>query len=295
MSDPVSRWLTSLRVLKGASPRTLRAYGASMRSLEQFLSGSGAELLAPKPTDLRGWLFQVGRGRAPSTVARHVAAVRAFYRWVTGEGLCDPDPAARLKPPKVSQRLPRVVPESQVDDVLEGSSASSSSLRDRALLELLYSTGLRVGEAERLDMDDLDLVGMEVHVRQGKGGKPRRVPLGRDAATALSHWFEHRGADPGPVFTNRTGGRLSSRSMRRIVKQAGWRAGRAGLHPHALRHSAATHMLNAGADLRSIQELLGHRQLATTTRYTHVSLERLRSVHRENHPHGVLDGPDEDR
>lgn len=284
--DLLARFEGVLVAERGARPRTVVAYLHTLRRLEAHLATRRKHVATATRLDLRGFLFEVGRDRTPATVARHVAAVRALYRWMLRTGRLEADPAADLAPPRVGRTLPRTATVDALGRLLDDAAAERSN-RDRALLELLYGAGLRVGEAAALRLGDLDLNGGIVAVRDGKGGKERRVPMGRSAVDALRAWLLERPvAAHDHVFLNRRGGPLSDRSMRRVVDEAGRGGGIPGLHPHALRHSYATHMLDAGADLRGIQELLGHASLSTTQRYTHVSVERLLDVHRQAHPHG---------
>ena len=286
----LGRFLDHLRVERGMSTHTVRAYQRTLSALQQFL-GDRADLRSASRMDLRGFLFSVGKGKAAATRARHVAAVRTFYRWMLRSGRLETSPAQDLQPPKVGQRLPHHLSVQGVDEVLELELTS----RDTALVELLYGAGLRVGEASGLDRHDVDLVNGVVNVRNGKGGKDRRVPMGPPAIAALTmHLRSVACDDDGPVFRNKRGGRLSPRSMRRVIADAGVRAGAPGLHPHSLRHSFATHLLDAGADLRGIQELLGHASLSTTQRYTHVSVDSLKDVYRRAHPHAKSSGPEGD-
>jgi len=203
------------------------------------------------------------------------------------ENLCADPIADRLLPPGAAQGLPLVVPLGKMEEVLDGADPRRPALsaRDLALVELLYGAGLRAGEAHALNASDLDVVNGLVEVRIGKGGRPRRVPMGREALRAVQAMGIPSASDA-PLFRNRRGGRLSTRSIRRIVKKIGVAHGLPSLHPHALRHSFATHLLDQGADLRSIQELLGHASLGTTQRYTHVSVVGLLQAHRSAHPHG---------
>ena len=281
-AELVDRYLAHLRVERGGSAETERAYRATLEALVAHLGDR--PLAEARRPDLRAFLFHVGRGRTAGTLARHVVALRGFYRWLKRTGRAVADPTTTLRPPRPDRTLPRTATEPELDRLLDDGARPA---RDAALLELLYGAGLRVGEAAALRLDDLDLADGLVRVRRGKGGKERRVPMGASAVAALRAWLaEREPADTPAVFLNRRGGALTSRSMRRIVDAAG-RTGRVdGLHPHALRHSFATHMLDAGADLRAIQELLGHASLSTTQRYTHVTLDRLLDVHRSAHPHG---------
>lgn len=277
------RFLDHLRAEQGASPHTRRAYHRTLTDLGSHLSGIDRTFASARRVDLRGYLFAAARQRSTATLARHVAAIRTFYRWLLREGVVEASVAEDLQPPRVGRHLPEFLSQHQAAELVEP--GAPLSLRDRALLELLYGAGLRVGEAEALDRDDLDLDEGLVRVRRGKGGKERRVPMGPFAVAALRAWFASRPDDLRPAFLNQRGARMSQRSMRRVVDEAGKVAGVVGLHPHALRHSFATHLLDAGADLRGIQELLGHSSLATTQRYTHVSVESLLDTYRRAHPH----------
>ncbi len=195
-------------------------------------------------------------------------------------------PAESLSTPRVPRKVPRFLDVTEASDLVERPTQRGwFALRNRALLELLYGAGLRVGESAALDCRDIDLEERLVLVRKAKGSKQRSVPFGVPAMEALAAWLRvHPGG--APLFLNRDHGRLSVRSMHRIVRDSGVANALAGVHPHALRHSCATHLLAGGADLRAIQEQLGHASLSTTQRYTHVSVERLMAVHRKAHPHG---------
>jgi site-specific recombinase XerD len=271
---------TYLQVELGASPHTRRAYLHTLSRFDDWLKARDQALVLASSTALRSFLVDVSRGVGRATLSRHTAALRSFYRWCVREGHVEHSPAQGLSVP-ASRGLPKVPSESQCDAVL----ADVAEPRDLALVELLYGAGLRVSEAAALNWADLDLSSGRVHVRDGKGGKPRVVPLGPPGVQALLRLNE--GTADGAVFRNRRGGRLTARSMRRIVRKLGLRAGEGWLHPHALRHGFATHMLDSGADLRSIQEMLGHANLSTTQRYTHVSVASLRRTHRKAHPHGA--------
>lgn len=296
MDMDLSRWLDSLRAERGCSPHTLRAYAGDLGQLSDFLSDRGRTLRQASLADLRGWLA-VGRAdpkkragadrpassSAPASVARRVAAVRSFYRWLLREEILEKSPAERLGAPKVPRKTPRFldVPEASVL-VEQPTQEGELLLRNKALLELLYGAGLRVSEAVALDLADLDLDERLVRVI-GKGNKQRVVPFGPPAAEALSAWMAQIPAE-GPLFRNRFGGRLSVRAAWRITRDAGAKNGLPGVHPHVMRHSCATHLLSGGADLRGIQEQLGHASLSTTQRYTHVDAAHLLSVYRGAHP-----------
>jgi integrase/recombinase XerC len=291
--DPdLDAWLGALKAQRAASAHTLRAYRGDLQGLAAHQAAAGASLRSARLGDLRAWLARSGTRRqdrptvplSPATRARRIAAVRSFYRWMVEAGRLDRDPSARLGAPRVPRRAPRFLDVDEAAEVVEEPTQEGPlRARNAALLELLYGAGLRVGEAVALDWLHLDLDERLVRVL-GKGRKQRVVPFGPPAAEALRAWATWCGEDGGPVFRNRDGGRLSARSAWRIVRDAGRARGIAGLHPHALRHSAATHLLNAGADLRAIQEQLGHASLSTTQRYTHVDAAHLLAVYRRAHP-----------
>ena len=286
-----------LRGERNLSLHTCRAYLADVRQLAAF-AGEGAEPAAVRPDDVRAFLAELHPRVHPSTLGRKLAALRSFFRFLVREGRCALDPTAGMPAPRTPKRLPRPL---SVDDCFalmesdRGGSASGSAravLRDRAIAELLYGAGLRVSELASLDVRDLDLHLGEVRVR-GKGGKERVVPVPGAAREALSAYLAARRA-PGilaqPLFTTlrprkNVSRRLGVRDIRRILRARGQRAAIADpVHPHRLRHSYATHLLDMGADLREIQELLGHASLSTTEKYTAVSAERLLEVYDRAHP-----------
>jgi site-specific recombinase XerD len=282
----LARFLEAVRVEREGSPHTLRAYGRDLDRLAAFLADRGVGLDRATLSDLRAFLAREGGG-APATLSRRLAALRGFYRFLVREGLRADDPTARLAGPRVPARVPRFLEVDEASEVVEEPAQEGWFLvRNRALLELAYGSGLRASELAGLDRTDLDLEARLVRVRRGKGRKDRRVPFGPPAARVLAAWIAASGGSAGALFLNRSGGRLSSRTVHRIVHAAGVRRGLAGVHPHVLRHSFATHLLAGGADLRAIQEMLGHASLSTTQRYAHVSLETLIETHRKAHPHG---------
>jgi site-specific recombinase XerD len=242
-------------------------------------------------TTVRRYLaFLATRGFARRTIARRASALRRYFGWARRVGAVTSDPTAGLSAPRGEGRLPRVLHPDELRALLDesgpGGPHGASELRDTALLELLYGSGLRVAEATALDVDDLDLAQRRVRV-WGKGGKQRLVPLSEPAVDALRRWLADgrrelatEASPAAAVFLNRRGRRLTPRDARRVLD----RRATAPTHPHALRHTFATHLLDGGADLRVVQELLGHADLATTQRYTHVSKERLRSVFDATHP-----------
>ena len=272
-------WLT------GRSDATRLAYAADLRSFVEWM-GRG-EVRGPGGVDrlqLRRYLASLGtRKLARATVARKAAALRCYFAWLARTGRSEGDPAKSLRAPSGNGRLPRVLSKSEIGSLLDAPVSGPLDQRDMAVLELLYAAGLRVSELCGLDRRDVDVVGRTLLVL-GKGGKERRVPMHDEAVQVVSDWLEHgREAMAGPpeaVFVNQRGNRLGPRDVRRILDA---RAA-SPTHPHALRHTFATHLLDGGADLRVVQELLGHSSLATTQIYTHVSKERLRTVYEGTHP-----------
>jgi integrase/recombinase XerC len=287
---------------RNCSPHTRRAYASDLAQLAQHL-GPAARPESVQADDLRAFLATAHRRLQPASIARKLAAIRAFYRWLTREQRVERDPSAGLSAPKLPMRLPRPLSVDDCEALVEAAPAALPAaqadpaaaglelLRDRALVELLYGAGLRVGEAVGLDVRDVDLLAREVRVL-GKGRKERSVPLPEAARQALGAWLAVRrrpGYQAEPLFValgRRTRGRrLGDRSVRRLLARRARGAGVADhVHPHRLRHSYATHLLDMGADLRSIQELLGHASLATTQRYLAVSAARLFEVYDKAHP-----------
>jgi site-specific recombinase XerD len=296
------------RSLGGLSPETVRAYTGDVRAFTEWAARGG--VTAPAAVDrllLRRYLaYLTTRRHARTTVARKAAALRCYFSWSARRGDVDPDPARRLTAPSGGARLPRVLDRAELETMLDGAAGSSADAgsdtaagssgtsrrnaatgaRDAAVLELLYGCGLRVAELCGLDRGDIDIAGRMVTV-WGKGGRPRRVPMHDLCARAVTHWLEHgrshyaeETSPPEAVFLNRAGRRLGPRDVRRLLD----RRSPVPTHPHALRHSFATHLLDGGADLRVVQELLGHASLQTTQVYTHVSKERLLSVYGATHP-----------
>nr|WP_192810113.1 tyrosine recombinase XerC [Actinomadura rudentiformis] len=284
-----------LRAERDVSPHTLRAYLGDLADLCLYAANVGVG--EPEGLDvgvLRGWLArQHALGRKRATLARRTAAARAFTRHLHRRGLISTDPGLLLGTPKRERDLPAVLTQGEAARLLDEMEAEGAlGLRDRAVLEVLYGTGVRVSELCGLDIDDLDTARRTARVL-GKGGRERTVPMGEPAARAVADWLR-RGRpaivtkDSGPaLFLGARGGRLHPTSARRIVHTRIGEVGVPDLSPHGLRHSAATHLLEGGADLRSVQEILGHASLQTTQIYTHVSAERLKQVHRQAHPRGA--------
>lgn len=279
----VLRMTESLR-LRRASPHTVRAYGAELRALAGFLAGE--ELT---PGLLRAYLAKLQQsGKARRSIARALSAVKALARLHQRQGEPVPDWLFSVRGPKLERRLPHFFSVEEATRLLEAPQDDSPlGRRDRAIFELIYASGLRVSEAVGLDLQDVSLPSLEVRVL-GKGGRERVVPFGRSAAAALRIYLAE--ARPGlarggaALFLNRRGGRLTARSVRRILEAYEQAIGLPRRGPHSLRHSFATHLLEGGADLRAVQELLGHRSLSSTQIYTHVQAGRMRAVYRRAHP-----------
>jgi site-specific recombinase XerD len=279
-----------VRSLSSVSDNTVLAYADDVRQFVTWAERAG--LSGPLDVDrliLRRYLaFLATRRFARRSIARKAAALRRYFGWLRRTGAIPTDPSARLTAPRGDARLPHVLREAELDTLLTPPSADDPvGLRDAAVLELLYGSGLRVGELCGLRLIDLDLQRSMVTV-WGKGAKQRQVPMSEPSAEAVRVWLAHgraalvvAGVSPDDaVFLNRRGRQLSPRDTRRILD----RRAANPTHPHALRHTFATHLLDGGADLRAVQELLGHADLATTQLYTHVSKERLRSVYEATHP-----------
>lgn len=288
--DPAWRLAEFVASRTASSLNTVAAYSADVRDFARWAERGG--VVDPASVDrtlLRRYVaFLTTMRRAKRTVARKVSALRAYFRWLRRAGVIDVDPSASLHAPSGEGRLPRVLSADELDTLLDAAPAEDEPewrrRRDDAVLELLYGSGVRVSELCGLDLGDVDLEAAAVVV-WGKGSKQRRVPLSAVSVDALREWMPLRRdvlvPEAGPaLFGNERGRRLSPRDVRRIID----RRAASPTHPHALRHSFATHLLDGGADLRVVQELLGHADVATTQRYTHVSTERVRSVYAQAHP-----------
>lgn len=305
MGPQIERFIEHLRVERGLSEHTCRAYRRDLEQLAEHLDTLGTtDLDALTPRDLRGFLATRHARSAPATRARKLASLRTFLDWVAERRGDDRNPARALSAPRRSQHLPHVLAEAEagrladVEPAADTVRAQTLRTRDAALVELLYGSGLRVSEVVGLDIAGLDLKTGAVRVT-GKGRKERVVPMPRSAVDGVADWLTLRpllapAEDEAAVFLNARGGRLSARSVSRLLKTRALDAGvPKDVHPHALRHSFATHLLEGGADLRSIQEMLGHASLSTTQKYTHLTVEGLLTVHRRCHPRGG-DTPEED-
>jgi integrase/recombinase XerD len=294
LDHDVERFLLTLAARR--SPRTVDAYRRDLRTLAAFRGGPVAEASGD---ELERWLASMrADGLSPATIARRLAAVRTYFRHLVLIGRMEENPAASLEPPRRPRRLPRVLSPAETERLIEAAAGTAPrALRDRALVELLYGAGLRVSEAVGLERRGVDLEERIVRVL-GKGGKERLVPLGRPAAEAVRRYLAlgrpHLDRRHRPeLFLNARGGPLTRAGafliLRRLAAKAGLEPER--VHPHLLRHSFATHLLEGGADLRSVQEMLGHADLGTTERYTHVSDRRRRETYFQAHPHARRKAP----
>lgn len=313
--------MTYLRAERNASEHTIRNYYSDLKQFEKFLSmgqvpsdrqaspknpknaetspknRDTSHVFAPKRLDLRHFVVHLQKkGCASRTIARKIATIRSFIGFLVEEGYLRSNPAVGLPVPRQEKKLPKFLDEKEMVKLLEAPDEKNVlGLRDRAILETLYSTGMRVGELVSLKPNSVDFIGGVVRV-SGKGRKERIVPIGEKALEALGKYSKRRGEllatqrkgirkEAQALFLDRWGGRLSARSVCRLVNKYVRRITvKMGISPHAIRHSFATHLLNAGADLRAVQELLGHANLSTTQVYTHVSTERLKSVYTRAHP-----------
>ncbi len=297
----VGRFAEYLAGERRSSPHTVAAYRRDLEQLAGFLRERLDRDVGVDDLDkltLRAWLGDLARTRAANSIARKLAAVRAFCRFLEREGVLKQSPAALLASPKVRRKLPGFLSADAAGEVMEspqqlGGRPEAEALRDQVALELLYGAGLRVSELASLNVEDVSLEEDLLRVL-GKGRKERIVPLGSKAHEAVLSYLARRGElrhpktgaqDPQALLLGRRGRRLGVRRLQTLVQRYGaLGAGRPDLHPHALRHSCATHMLEGGADLRAIQEMLGHSSLSTTQRYTHVSLDQLLGVYDRAHP-----------
>lgn len=301
MEDAIRAFVTFLERERGASRETIRGYRSDLRQFHSYASAvrpSTAPALTPDEVDpltIRGYLAWLDwKKEKKSSLARKLATLRSFYRYLTREGRAGQNPAAEVRTPKQPQHLPRVLTKDDANALMEFPEGDDLlARRDRAILEMLYSTGARVSELVGLNVEDLNRSDGLVRLR-GKGRRERIVPIGTVALEALREYHEllsrhaspvtRHGSPAQPVFLNHWGGRLTARGVERIVEKYSRLLTGGRVSPHALRHSFATHLLDEGADLRAIQELLGHASLATTQKYTHLATDRLLEVYDRAHP-----------
>jgi len=298
VKNEIGDFLDYLTYERNVSTNTITAYRDDLESFVGFLCNDyftmGRDLLELRRTDhltIRAYLAHLGRRKlSRASIARHLSALRSFFKFLMREGVVEANPARTVATPKREKQLPSVMQTSEVALLIEQADASTPlGARDRAFLELLYASGLRISELVGIDLDDIELRARLVKVH-GKGSKERIVPFGSKAEEAVRAWIEMRASlirdiEEQALFVNYRGERITQRSVRRLfdgyIRKA---ALRAGISPHTMRHSFATHLLNAGADLRGIQELLGHASLSTTQKYTHLNDWQLIAVYKKSHP-----------
>ena len=299
MPSAIQAFLNYLRIERNASDLTVKSYADDLAHISEFFQEQTGSLPEPRPIEvaiLRSYVSYLHEcGYARTTVARRLACLRSFFRYCNREGICETNPAKPLRTPRAGRKLPHFLTTDQVGALLIAPPANlPAGLRDRAILETMYSAGLRVSELVGLNVSDWDRSAGILRV-MGKGRKERLAPVGSYATKALDHWMTVREPDPkapekqrAAIFLNRFGRRLTTRSIGRMLETHIQTAGLTQqTTPHTLRHSFATHLLDGGADLRSVQELLGHKSLTTTQIYTHVSTRRLRETYEKAHPHAA--------
>jgi site-specific recombinase XerD len=291
-SGAVDRFLAHLRVERNASPNTVRAYASDLARYLEWAERSGIDPFGDDPRMLRRYLADLDSAKySRRTIARRLSAIRSLYGYLNREGVVAIDPASVVATPKLDARLPRLVPTDVLTALLDTPDpATPRGLRDRAILELLYATGARVSELVGIDVADLDRSSGQVKVT-GKGDKQRILPLHREALSRVDEYLRlarpklHPSLGAPALFLNRGGTRLTDGGVRRMLSGHLRTLGIvSGITPHTLRHTFATHLLEAGADLRTVQDLLGHVALSTTQIYTHLGVQRLQRVHRDAHP-----------
>ncbi len=291
----VSQFLSDLEGVRNLSPNTVKAYASDLASFTTWIRREGLTPPNLSHRDLRGWLMDLkAGGYAPKTINRHLSAVRALYRWLIRQGITTQDAAAALASPKVPRKLPTTMADDDVVKLIgEAEGEEPTDVRDHAILELMYATGARISEVSRLDIGDVDLAQRQVRLF-GKGSKERIVPMYDVALEAVRGYLmtarpalaaKGKGCDPQALFLSSRGNRMSADSIRsRFRKILASAHIDASITPHAMRHTFATELLGGGADLRSVQELLGHESLSTTQIYTHLSVDRLKDATRQAHP-----------
>lgn len=297
--DLIREHLSYVQVEKGLAPNSLASYRRDLDKLRRWASGRGREAQDLRKEDLSQMVMSFARaGLSPRSIARAISAVRGFYRFLLLDGHIEQDPTADLAAPIAAQKLPRFLTQEEVERLIESPEADSAEgVRDRAMIELLYATGLRVSELVTLEMANVE-IDAGILSCSGKGSKQRRVPLGRSAISCLQRYAAARrlllgGAESKRLFVGAGGRALTRQFVWSMLKRYAEKAGLQGVSPHVIRHTFATHLLERGADTRSVQAMLGHSDLATTQIYTHVTGERLRQTYERCHPRareGFSDG-----
>lgn len=291
-AELVDRFLHHLSSERNASPQTVRAYASDLARYLEWAERASADPLGSDPRILRRYLADLDRAKyARRTVARRLSAIRSLFAYLNREGELGHDPASVVASPKLPARLPRLVPTEVLAELLDDlGDGTPAGIRDRAIFELLYATGARVSELVSLDLGDVDLASGQIRVT-GKGDKQRILPLHPEASSRVRVYLAtgrpglRPKAGEDAVFLNRSGSRLTDGGIRRLLRRHLDSMGAAsGVTPHTFRHTFATHLLEAGADLRTVQDLLGHVALSTTQLYTHLGVQRLQRVHRDSHP-----------
>jgi integrase/recombinase XerC len=289
MRDALNKFFIYLKVVKARSCHTLTAYQTDLEHWNQFLEKNSKSYQEADKNLVRSFIFELRNDHDNNSIARALSALKSFYSFLVREKMMATNPAFSVKAPKTAQKQAKFLTPRETSELLDNEMEGDLATRDCCILEIAYSTGLRVSELVGLDLTDLDLKSQQVLVRQGKGAKDRLVPMGVPAIKALELWYDKRelfknNKSGQALFLGRRGGRLSDREVRRIVEH---RLLEAGLDtqrsPHSLRHSFATHLLSNGADLKAIQEMLGHKSLSTTQRYTHLDLAALKKAY-QVHP-----------
>ena len=289
MQSRLDSYIRDLAASRQLSEHSCRAYRQDLEQAMEFLQQRGLDdWTLVQPADVRTWLAQLRRqDYAPASIARMLSSLRGLYRFLLRMGQVQQNPAQGIRAPKGEQRLPRTLDVDRLGQLLDELPAETTTqIRDRAMLELFYSSGLRLAELSGLNLADLDLQAGQVRVT-GKGNKERLLPVGGRARTALQGWLEVRSqwaADPQALFVGERGGRIHPSVVRKRLQQAGQLGLGQHLHPHMLRHSFASHMLESSQDLRAVQELLGHANISTTQIYTHLDFQHLAQVYDQAHP-----------
>ncbi len=290
----IDRFLNYLSVEKGLSLNTLSAYSQDLKKLTEQFKKQRARIDTAGRKEMRLFLSDLrGQALSSSSITRILSTLRTFFKFLSNEGMIHHDPMAQIASPKRAYRLPKVLHPKEVEALLNFNKGDSpTSIRDDAMIELLYATGLRVSELIRLLMTSINMEGGYL-VSKGKGAKERIVPIGQYARQKLDHYILHtrplllKGKDTKDLFINRSGKGMSRQAFWKLLKRYAHKAGiERPISPHMLRHSFATHLLDGGADLRSVQLLLGHADISTSQIYTHVSRERLKAIHQKSHPRG---------